>query len=251
MDLIFDIGMYDGADTRYYLDQGYRVVAVEANPNLVSKAQAAFADAIAAGQLNVVHAAVCPESGQQLRLNICGEDLGASSLSEEKIAHRNPAGTYDVSGITIGELMDEYGCPHFMKIDIEGADRHCILPMEKSTRPKYVSFEVGDDVEELIAHLSTIGYTKFKAINQCNFKEISNQQPYLVRGLKKLWRLATQGSTQYIQWGNDRFVTGHSSGPVPWVSDGSWQEPTALIAKWHRMIAENRQRGWYDIHAMQ
>jgi hypothetical protein len=34
MRTIFDIGMYDGAESAYYLQSGYRVVAVEANPEL-------------------------------------------------------------------------------------------------------------------------------------------------------------------------------------------------------------------------
>ena len=37
--LIFDIGMYDGSDTRYYLNEGFRVLAIEANPVLVQRAR--------------------------------------------------------------------------------------------------------------------------------------------------------------------------------------------------------------------
>jgi hypothetical protein len=31
-DLIYDVGLLDGADTAYYLFRGFRVVAVDANP---------------------------------------------------------------------------------------------------------------------------------------------------------------------------------------------------------------------------
>ena len=37
MALVIDVGMYDGADTAYYLSMGYRVLAVEANPALVAQ----------------------------------------------------------------------------------------------------------------------------------------------------------------------------------------------------------------------
>ena len=37
--LIFDIGMYDGSDTRYYLNEGFRVLAIEENPVLVKRAR--------------------------------------------------------------------------------------------------------------------------------------------------------------------------------------------------------------------
>jgi hypothetical protein len=35
--LVFDIGLHNGDDTSYYLDLGYRVVGVEANPLLASR----------------------------------------------------------------------------------------------------------------------------------------------------------------------------------------------------------------------
>ena len=37
--LIFDIGMYDGSDTRYYLNEGFRVLAIDGNPVLVKRAR--------------------------------------------------------------------------------------------------------------------------------------------------------------------------------------------------------------------
>ena len=40
-DLIYDVGMHNGADTAFYLAKGFRVVAVEANPELVQASTAA------------------------------------------------------------------------------------------------------------------------------------------------------------------------------------------------------------------
>ena len=41
-DLIYDVGMHDGDDTAYYLDKGFQVVAVEANPVLVQSGRERF-----------------------------------------------------------------------------------------------------------------------------------------------------------------------------------------------------------------
>src|SRR5688572_32150023 len=87
---VFDIGMYDGSDSRYFLDEGYRVVAVEANPKLAVKAQQEFRDEIADGRLTVINRALAGEPGE-IELVLCGDDLGASSIFEDKIAHRNPS----------------------------------------------------------------------------------------------------------------------------------------------------------------
>jgi hypothetical protein len=35
-DLIYDLGMHRGGDTQFYLEKGFRVVAVEANPGVDS-----------------------------------------------------------------------------------------------------------------------------------------------------------------------------------------------------------------------
>jgi FkbM family methyltransferase len=58
MRTVFDIGMYDGADTAYCLQSGYRVVAVEANPELVQRATEKFAAEKASGQMICVNAAI-------------------------------------------------------------------------------------------------------------------------------------------------------------------------------------------------
>ena len=50
MKIIFDIGMYDGRDTEYYLTLADKVVAVEANPALVSNAKNKFKKEIEEGR---------------------------------------------------------------------------------------------------------------------------------------------------------------------------------------------------------
>src|SRR5262245_43578507 len=54
-DLIYDVGMEDGTDTGFYLKKGFRVVAVEADPELASRARERFSDEIAAGRLVVLN----------------------------------------------------------------------------------------------------------------------------------------------------------------------------------------------------
>jgi hypothetical protein len=61
---IFDVGMYDAADCTYYLAEGHRVIAIEANPTFVRKAEAHLADAVSSGQLILVNGAVAVAMGQ-------------------------------------------------------------------------------------------------------------------------------------------------------------------------------------------
>jgi len=57
--LIFDIGMFDGDDTRYYLNKGYKVLAVEANTVLVKRAkEILFNEHINNGDLTILNFAL-------------------------------------------------------------------------------------------------------------------------------------------------------------------------------------------------
>lgn len=47
--LVFDFGMYDGEDARYYLETGHKVIAVEANPALCAMAAKRLARYVATG----------------------------------------------------------------------------------------------------------------------------------------------------------------------------------------------------------
>jgi hypothetical protein len=53
-DLVYDVGMNNGDDTAYYLSLGFRVVAIDANPELVEQAKSRFANEIASQRLIIL-----------------------------------------------------------------------------------------------------------------------------------------------------------------------------------------------------
>lgn len=55
--------MHTGEDTARYLELGFDVVAVEANPDLVDAASTTFSDALETGQLKIVNAAISDARG--------------------------------------------------------------------------------------------------------------------------------------------------------------------------------------------
>ena len=257
MKLIFDIGMYDASDTEYYLSEGYKVIAVEANPNLIERAETQFNEQVLSGQLVLVNRAICEDPGEEITLTVCGSDLGSSSIFKERLENSNSLDSYNIKGMTVVELIEKYGCPYFMKIDIEGADRYCILPLDAGNRPRYISFEAGDDIEELVHHLRKIGFTRFKIINQANFIELNNQCSLIYRAKGRITRLWGQGNPifnenypTYVKRNGRSFLLGHSAGPAPWISDGKWQDFNNLLSKWKSAASKNKLYGWYDVHVM-
>jgi FkbM family methyltransferase len=245
---IFDIGMYDGADTAYYLDTGHRVVAVDANPDLVEQARARFAAQLASGQLACVNAAVSGTNGP-VELYLSRADLGSSSLFGERVANKTPLGSIAVPGVTLPDLFRTYGVPYYMKVDIEGADRLCVLPLTADQRPEFLSFEVDNDVEELVAHLEGIGFRRFKVINQSSFRELDNQNCLYDRTAHFIMRQLGYRDPRLIRRAGRFFVRGHSSGPLPWLSDGRWYDAKSTQQRLREARASNVLKNWYDVHA--
>jgi FkbM family methyltransferase len=174
--IVYDFGLHKGEDTDFYLAKGFKVTAVEANPDLVEFCQNRFRDQILNGRLCIVHGAVTPDNSQgsvpffaNTRKSIWGtveeswmernEGLGASS---RKIM---------VPTINLQDFFAEHGTPFYVKIDIEGADR--LVPramMACSIRPEYLSIEsekvVFDDLIEEIDELCRLRFTRFQAVQQ-------------------------------------------------------------------------------------
>ncbi len=47
-------------------------------------------------------------------------------------------------------LVARHGKPMFLKIDIEGADKDCVLSVKHETASSYLSFEAHEDLEAMI-----------------------------------------------------------------------------------------------------
>lgn len=248
MKLAFDIGMYDGSDSRYLLDQGFRVIAVEANPDLAARATHRFHDEIADGRLVVVNRAIASTRGD-VELSVCGDDLGSSTIFHDKIADRRRTATFTVGGIPFTDLVREHGVPDYLKVDIEGADRHCILALAPTLRPQYVSFEVDDDLEELLQHVASVGYRRFKLIGQCTFLELGHEHSVRERARRRLMRWLGFDEPLRIRRAGRWFDSMHSSGPAPWASDGDWYGAKALLATLRHAREHRQLTGWYDVHA--
>jgi len=173
-DLVFDVGAHRGEDSDFYLKMGYRVVAVEANPVLVQGLKERFADEIRNGTLTLVDKAIGENDGQitfyvNKQLSIWG------TANPDWVARNRGLGT-DSEEITVpctrfGELITRFGCPYYVKIDIEGADMLCVRGLaEVAQRPRYISIESAKTswrglLKEFNA-LERLGYDRFQIVDQ-------------------------------------------------------------------------------------
>jgi FkbM family methyltransferase len=141
--LIFDVGAHKGEDSDFYLKLGYRVVAIEANPALADYLRKRFEGAINEGRYIVVEKAI-GESDEGMAFYV-NKMISVWGTADRTWAVRNERiGAYSeeitVQGIRFSDVLKKYGCPHYLKIDVEGADMLCIKALhDLPCRPKYIS----------------------------------------------------------------------------------------------------------------
>jgi len=170
--LIFDVGMNNGDDTAYYLHLGYRVVAIDADPKLIEHAEVRFAREIAEGRLTLVNVGIAAtRSTMQFWVTVGNEVL--SSFDQSRAARFGySAVPIDIECRPFRDILDQYGVPYYLKIDIEGNDRLCIADLSPNDVPAYLSLEVDHGIEEFLT-LEKLGFTRFKLVLQNPHRPVS------------------------------------------------------------------------------
>ncbi len=195
--LVMDLGLHDGGDTAYYLAQGYRVVAVEADIAHVEAARVKFAKAITNGDLVIEHCALADTDGE--REFYRSRDNDQWSSLEYSLARRN-AGEADTLVVECRHprfLFGVYGMPYYLKVDLEGADRFVVAALaEMGARPMHLSVEVGgaQDIDAVAA----LGYTEFVLVDQSLLPKGSNPSGPFGDDIAGPWVSGAMAREQYV-----------------------------------------------------
>ena len=142
-----------------------------------------------------------------------------------------------VPSIRFPSLIEKFGSPHYIKIDIEGADLLCLEGLlEFQVRPQFVSTELEDrhSLLKAIHLLNKLGYRRFKTIDQ---RLVPKQMPPSP---------AREGI--YLPYHFDLGSSGLFGDELP----GKWLPRHATMAQYYLLLARNRllsRFSWYDLHA--
>jgi FkbM family methyltransferase len=183
-DLVYDVGLHDGVDTAFYLSRGYRVVAIDARPDAIEAAARTFAPAIRNGRLTLVCGVVAaPGAPATVTFYVSARPEWSSVV--RSIAHRSEVGVSEiiVPTTTMPDLLERFGTPYYLKIDIEGMD-HVALESLASTcaRPTFLSVEAEtaddagtthDEALHRLELLANLGYSHFKLVDQDSLRVLS------------------------------------------------------------------------------
>jgi FkbM family methyltransferase len=175
-DLIYDVGLHRGEDTAYYLAKGYRVVAFEAHPALVSAARRRFARALAEGQLEIIEGAISDAPGDTVTFYVHSVASEWGTVDRDWLARNDRLlGRSEpvlVPKVNFAQTLVEKGVPTYMKIDIEGADAVCLEALRDCTqRPLYVSIESSKTASAFrneLEMLKRLGYGAFAVVQQAS-----------------------------------------------------------------------------------
>lgn len=175
--LIYDIGAHSGEDTKYYLSKGFRVVAFEANPQLIGVLNTRFEKEILSGRLTVVEGAIADLEGDAETEFYVSENSFMGTINYKWASENQRKGIgfkkIRVRVVNFEGVLSSYGIPYYAKIDIEGSDNICLshfatLPI----KPRFLSFEADrlslENFCKVVRMLESAGYASFLPVQQAS-----------------------------------------------------------------------------------
>jgi len=173
--LIFDLGMNNGDDTSHYLHRGFNVVALEANPTLCESAQKRFRAAIDDGRLTIINAAIWQRNeSATFYVNLDNDHWSSLDIDWAGRDGSRIRGI-DIRCITLASLIEEYGSPHYLKIDVEGIDMDVLEQLQRiSPLPLFVSVEDCRFGFQYMETLAACGYNGFKLLDQSTVRHLTD-----------------------------------------------------------------------------
>lgn len=281
-DLVYDVGMHKAEDTEFYLRKGFRVIAFEADPDLAAHCRARLKEYIDRGQLVIVEGAIIDldvaENRDQKTIRFYKNDnMSVLGTVQTDWAERNDelgsttSGVIEVGVIDFAAVLQKYGMPHYMKIDIEGCDMVCVEALKKfSTCPDYVSVESDKTsfagIKKEIATFVSLGYDRFMAVEQSDIAFVQSPPNPPAEGeyvphrfevgssglfgaeLGKNWKEQTNVLSQYRLIHLGYYLLGDAGIMNKWKFPGAWVF-RALVRRSLRLFTKAAVPGWYDTHA--
>ena len=224
-DLIFDLGFHIGQDTEFYLKKGFRVVAIEANPELCLSGNEKFKYYIENSKLVLINKAIANSSGL-IKFFIHPTHKDWSSCFKDFIMTEN-------------ELLTEIEV-HGVTVDIEGADALVAQQLSRlKNKPAFVSFETSRrDFAKIFTYLYLAGYSSFQLVNQLKYDGL------------QMNNINKEGvNLDY------KFEFGSSGIFGKDLPEKQWITYEELLLRYTRYIElrnmdqENLAMGWLDVHA--
>ena len=163
--MIFDIGANVGEWTRANINNTDKIISIEASPTTYNKLYDSMKNN---NKVMCLNYAVCNNNCEDVIFYDCSchflSTLNVDWLSSEKSRFYGEKYTeIKVPSITIDKLIESYGMPELVKIDVEGGEDKCITSLTQKVPQLCFEWasETNDVTFKCLDHLISLGYSNF------------------------------------------------------------------------------------------
>jgi FkbM family methyltransferase len=179
MNLIFDIGFNVGEFTQTCFNKypNCSVIAVEANPNLANNVSPHFFTNYNFSLLNnlvsniegeeidfyISHATTGVSTASTEFMNNSRFTQGSKNLPQNSVSWAPPV---KIQSITVDSMIERYGMPDLLKIDVEGYEYNVLSGLTQKANDICFEWheEEKDNLYKILEHLQSLGYDEFGVI---------------------------------------------------------------------------------------
>jgi len=170
--LCFDIGSNIGAWTLANINTYEKIISVEADPITYQRLITNCTDS----KIICLNFAVCDNDGNDITFFQCEANtlstLNKDWLTDKKSRFYNTKYNEIIcKTITLDFLINKYGKPNLIKMDVEGGEYECIKSLTQKVDQLCFEWasELADITFKCLDHLYNIGFTKFYIQNGDNY----------------------------------------------------------------------------------
>jgi hypothetical protein len=170
--MYFDIGSNIGNWSLSNINQCDKIISVEASPitfnNLINNCKH--------DKIIKLNYAVCNNNGNDITFYHANADT-LSTINKNWLTHNSsrfcdqPYTEIVCKTITIDELIEQYGIPDLIKIDVEGGEYECISSLTQKVN--LICFEWASETNDItfkcLNYLLSLGYVQYYIQNEDNY----------------------------------------------------------------------------------
>lgn len=179
--LVFDIGSNVGNTVGYLLTRSNKIISFEPIPSLAEHIKSYFNTQ----KVEVVQKGVSDIVGTKtFHISNMGGVLSTFEDDWMTKSRFTGNGSWDtqiqVETTTLDNIIDEYGIPDFVKVDVEGHEYHTFCGLTKLLEHTLFGFEWAEEMFnqtiKVIEHAIGLGYTKFAYTHGDDLRQIDTLQ---------------------------------------------------------------------------
>jgi FkbM family methyltransferase len=170
--MYFDIGSNIGKWSLANVNQCDKIISIEASPITFRKLVRCCKNK----KIILLNYAVCDNSGNDITFYQAEYDT-LSTINKDWLTtetcrfYNHPYKEITCKTITIDKLIDQYGMPELIKIDVEGGEYECIISLTQKV--KLLCFEWASETNDItikcIDYLFGLGYTHYYIQKEDNY----------------------------------------------------------------------------------